>query len=1408
MINTTATYRIQFHKEFTFTDFERIINYLVRLGAGTVYASPIFEATPGSTHGYDALNPHRINPEIGNEEQLKQLSSRLRQEGISWLQDIVPNHMAFSAANPWLMDVLEKGLQSAYAPFFDTVLTSDLFKGRIMVPFLGAPLDETIEKKEIKLDYRDGRFVFNYFDALYPLNPRSYGIILWGRDGTSESITQLLQQLEQVRQIEDPQTFTNNWNEFLLQLSSLMKSGDISETVGNRLHEINNDTDSLLQLLDDQDYRLCNWQETDKNITLRRFFIVNGLISLNIHQKEVFDHFHQYISKLLNQGLFGGLRVDHIDGLLDPSCYLERLRQLAGQDTYLVVEKILEPGEALPKDWPIEGNTGYDFLALVNNLLTLGSARKTLSSFYEEMVGPGTAVQDQIHEKKAYILQHHMAGELDNIHRLLLESGLVDYDPESEEEKESLKRTIGEFLIQCPVYRYYGNKFPLSSEESQALSEIFRRIRSTKEDLAPAAAKLEHALLVKPLTGDQDYNARALYFYQRCMQFTGPLMAKGVEDTLMYTYNCFIGHNEVGDSPEAFGLAASEFHSAMQQRQDHWPLSLNATSTHDTKRGEDVRTRLNVISELSEEWVDLTRQWMKINKSMKGEHGPDANDEYLIYQTILGTWPVSPAEEETYPQRIKDYLQKALREAKVHSDWAQPDEKYEEETIGFALKLVANEAIFRKTFDTFSRKITDFGIVNSLVQTTLKFTCPGIPDIYQGCELWDLSMVDPDNRRPVDFGQRESLLDEIDTMETEASTFFPLLWEKRLQGHIKLWLTRRLLAIRKEAPALFEKGSYIPLEIKGFYKEHIFAFARKYQQNLYLVAVPLYLAALCKEQNCDLEKIDWKDTAIILPEEMPPVWEHLLIRELKIPSSREISVNSIMNTFPAAILKSELPKNERGAGILCHITSLPSSFGIGDFGPEARNFVEFLARAKQKYWQILPLTPTEGSCGNSPYSSYSSMAGNPLLISPELLAQSGLLQGEELPSYYRESKDKAEYAEAEKTKDLLFRKAFATFEEGDFEQLKKDFEQFCEKEKEWLDDFALYVVIKQKQDGKPWYQWPDNYKLRNSASLEKFAGENYALLKKARWLQFLFARQWHELKAFANHLGIKLFGDMPFYVSYDSADVWAHPDIFSLDENGNITGVAGVPPDYFNENGQLWGMPVFKWEVLRKQNYDWWIKRIRKNIELFDLLRFDHFRAFSAYWEVPAGEETAKNGSWKPGPGSDFFEVVQKQLGKLPFVAEDLGEIDQPVYDLRDAFGFPGMKVLQFAFGEDMPHSQSIPHGYTPNFFVYTGTHDNNTTRGWFRKDADKAIRKNVRKYIGQKVKGRNVHQVLSRMAYASVAKTVILPIQDVLGLDESARMNSPASTENNWLWRLQYGDLTVAEENWLRQWVLLYGRE
>ncbi len=497
----------------------------------------------------------------------------------------------------------------------------------------------------------------------------------------------------------------------------------------------------------------------------------------------------------------------------------------------------------------------------------------------------------------------------------------------------------------------------------------------------------------------------------------------------------------------------------------------------------------------------------------------------------------------------------------------------------------------------------------------------------------------------------------------------------------------------------------------------------------------------------------------------------------------------------------------RKSGILLHVSSLPGKYGIGDFGPEAIQFIDFLHRTGQHYWQILPLSQADRLTSYSPYSSYSAFAGNTLFTDPIQLHEMGLLEAPELKEFVMEGKDKVDYPWAENAKDYFLEKAWLKYTKSDDSALRKEIGKFEEKEQYWLSDFALFLAIKRDVGYNPWNEWPEKYRDRDPAALETFTREHKDEIEKIIFKQYIFSEQWNNLREYANDKGIRIFGDIPIYIDYDSSDVWSHPEMFRLNSDKSMEAVAGVPPDYFNEDGQLWGMPLFNWDAMKADGYRWWLNRIHKNLEWFDLLRLDHFRGFSAYWEVPSDSEVASGGRWVKGPANDLFDVIRKEFPEMPFVAEDLGQIDQDVYDLRDHYNLPGMRVLQFGFEENMPYLQHTPLNYSENSIAYTGTHDNNTVKGWFRNEADKATLKRIKQYTGKQLKEKNCHTEMIRQAYSSVARITIIPMQDWLGLDESSRMNFPSSTQGNWLWKLKEAHPGKTLEKKIRKMVSTFGR-
>ena len=480
---------------------------------------------------------------------------------------------------------------------------------------------------------------------------------------------------------------------------------------------------------------------------------------------------------------------------------------------------------------------------------------------------------------------------------------------------------------------------------------------------------------------------------------------------------------------------------------------------------------------------------------------------------------------------------------------------------------------------------------------------------------------------------------------------------------------------------------------------------------------------------------------------------------------------------------------ERGSGLLLHISSLPSSYGIGDLGPAAYQFINFLHEAKQSYWQVLPFNPIDPVCGNSPYSSNSAFAANTLFISPDILVEKGWLEKNDLKTKVKFSVKKADYAKAGTYKNNILRIAYDRFKEKAKDC--RDFQKFCQDNAYWLDDYVSFIILKEKFEGKIWHQWPDEYRHRNEEALSRLPEEEAEKSESYKFFQFLFYQQWQDLKAYSNSKNVLLIGDIPIYVTDDSVDVWGHPQLFKLDDDSKPIYVAGVPPDYFSQTGQRWGNPVYDWDKNRETQYNWWMQRMVHNLSLFDIIRIDHFRGLVAYWQVPEHEKTAVNGEWVPGPGDHFFNAIKTKFPHLPIIAEDLGMITPDVTEAMERWGFPGMKVLLFAFCGDFHEHPYNPKNYTENFAAYTGTHDNNTILGWLNCDASDEEKRNLENLIGNNVKKSDVPWKLIQSIMASSAALTMIPAQDILGLSEKARMNTPGTAQDNWGWRLELESLT-----------------
>ncbi|MDO3377339.1 malto-oligosyltrehalose synthase [Geoalkalibacter halelectricus] len=919
-----ATYRIQFTPEFTFGKARAIVPYLRALGIDTLYASPIFRARTGSTHGYDVADMNALNPELGGSDDFTLLAEEIRRREMGWLQDIVPNHMAFDAQNPMLVDVLENGPHSRYFRTFDIDWEHPLesLRGRVLAPFLGSFYGDALERGEIRLGYDGEGFFAAYFNQRYPLRIDSYLEVLTHchpplrrRLGSNHpdhiqfmGVLYLLKTLasgptrdryEQIKFIK--QTL---WN--LYQGNEI-----IHDQLDLSLAEFNGTPDQpesfalLDALLNQQYFRLSFWKVASEELNYRRFFSINDLISLCIEEKEVFEHCHGLVLKLVRQGHVSGLRIDHIDGLYDPPQYLERLAA-AAPGAYVVVEKILEAGENLPRAWAAQGTTGYDFLNQALGVLCDRKQERRLTSIYHRFANPGGRCEELAGAKKRLIIERHMLGDIDNL-ATLLKSFAARYRYGSDLTRHALHRALIEVMVEMPVYRTYLTPRRKAEEGRGYLRQALRRALRNNPGLANELGFLQCIL---PLEMSRDLPAEERQAWQsfvlRFQQFTGPLMAKGIEDTLLYVYNRLICLNEVGGAPQHFGVTPADFHKFNQSRARHWPHTLNATATHDTKRGEDTRVRIAVLSELPQEWERRLREWSRRNaplkKRVRRRLVPDKNDEYFLYQTLLGSYPLADADLETYPVRIRDYAIKAVREAKVHTGWLKPDSAYEDAYLAFIDGLFGQGHGFFEDFLPFQETIAFYGMLNGLAQVLLKSTCPGAPDFYQGCEFWDLSLVDPDNRRPVDYEARRRALEGLN--KAFARDTAKLLAELRANwrdGRIKLYLTWRCLQARAQAPALFCDGDYLPLETRGAAAANLIAYARRGADQTALVVVPRLPTQLVEPGCWPLGAGIWGDTQIILPEGVAGPWRDFLSgRDLE--GAGALNVGPLLQDLPLALL--------------------------------------------------------------------------------------------------------------------------------------------------------------------------------------------------------------------------------------------------------------------------------------------------------------------------------------------------------------------------------------------------------------------------------------------------------------------------------------------------------------------------
>lgn len=908
MINVPqSTYRIQFNKSFTFNDLRRNISYFINLGIKGIYASPVFSATPGSMHGYDVTDPHKINPEIGSLEDFQSLLSELNRQGIGWIQDIVPNHMAFNIHNKWINDILEKGRLSRFANFFDIDWDHPEFPDQIMIPFLGKSLKEAITTQKLILTYNRA-FQIRYYGQPYPVN--SAGVIwLMQKLKTSHTIIEKIEGKGKNRSLDYRKFLYRTWPDILDAIATLYKTQVLfHDSLDNLISTINSDQSMMYQLLDRQYYRFAHWLDTERRINYRRFFTVNGLICLKMEARMVFDNYHTFINDMIKENSITGLRVDHIDGLKNPLQYLKRLRQMAGPDSYIIVEKILEKDESLPKNWPVQGNTGYDFLSTVTKLFTNKENYEIISRFYKDSIPRRIGLPVIIYRNKSRILYNRLGGELNNLHRLFCSLEMNQKQCGVDITSEKMKQAIAAFLVACPCYRLYSIRIPVNQKDAGLIRSMILQAEKMESGIFRELKLLQDIFLgIIPKKVDERRNA--IEFFLRCMQFTGPIMAKGVEDTTMYSFHQFIAHNEVGDDPGTSGISIRQFHELMMDRQENWPLSMNTTSTHDTKRGEDVRARLNVLSDDPEEWLDHVRQWIEANKSfkipVKGKMVPTSNEEYFIYQTLTGIWPFDFSIDDLFRKRIKDYLIKALRESKTHTAWNNPDEEHEKAVISFTISITREGTDFRKDLEQYLKKIMDFGILNSISQVVLKYTCPGVPDLYQGCELWDFSLVDPDNRKPVSYNKLNNLLQNL-LLKNEKDNDDPNkdLLNNRRNGNIKLRVTHKLLQLRKKNPELFTLGTYASLDTRGTYEDHILSFARIHGDKILIVIIPMHLGSIPGIELFN-KPLFWQDTTIRIPDRLTGTYISLM-DGFRTEFRRVMNLNDIaMNMLPLNIYLKE-----------------------------------------------------------------------------------------------------------------------------------------------------------------------------------------------------------------------------------------------------------------------------------------------------------------------------------------------------------------------------------------------------------------------------------------------------------------------------------------------------------------------
>jgi (1->4)-alpha-D-glucan 1-alpha-D-glucosylmutase len=918
-----ATYRLQFTSAFTFADAEKITGYLKKLGISHIYASPVFKAKKGSTHGYDLADPNVINPELGGEEDLEKLFKACNTEKLKWLQDIVPNHMAYNYENQMLVDMLENGQNSRFYNFFDIEWDHPhaSVKQRLLAPFLGKFYRDALEGGEIKLKYDDNGFNINYFETKFPLKMESYADILsyrikklrnqLGMNNTDfiryQGILYVLKSLPASEEIDERYYQIKFIKDIIRELytsnNTIKDSIDETIKIFNSEREITKNYDLLDKLLSEQYFRLSYWKVALDEINYRRFFIVSDLISLRMEDEDVFNRTHSLILKYVKEGKFDALRIDHVDGLYDPRAYLARLREKT-KDVYTVVEKILELGEKLPSGWPVEGTTGYEYLNYINGIFCYKKNEKQITSFYQRFTGTENHFEQLVYIKKQLIIKWRMAGEVERL-AFLVESISSKDRFGIDITMHGLKRALEELLTYFPIYRTYISHNEYSECDRNYVLNVIETVKKNSPLLFHEVSYIGNLLLQNyndQFSEDQKNNT--LDFIMKFQQLTGPLMAKGFEDTALYIYNRFISLNEVGGNPGKFGNTRKEYFEFIKDKAANWPYTLIATSTHDTKRGEDVRARINVLSEMPDEFEAKVKKWNKLNRRHKtaigGMNSPERNSEYFLYQTMIGSYPFSREGHDSFTTRLKEYSIKAAREANINSSWINPDKDYEDAFTKFIDDILDFEksSEFLADFLDFQQNVAFYGMLNSLSQVLLKLTSPGVPDIYQGSEMWDFSMVDPDNRRPVDFNLRSQILEEIENSSSDKEYIYKL-FRNYSDSAIKMYLIYKLLKIRNSNQEVFNSGSLTPLRTGGIKNRHIIAFSRSNDDNKF-ISVATRFPYLLLNGSHGWNNIDWVNTIIEFPESGKK-WMNIFTGEIKTYDERTPAAEILQN-FPVAFL--------------------------------------------------------------------------------------------------------------------------------------------------------------------------------------------------------------------------------------------------------------------------------------------------------------------------------------------------------------------------------------------------------------------------------------------------------------------------------------------------------------------------